>query len=178
MHKRPQSHFTRRRLSADEIVGMYDRLMTGLLREKNVIFTVSPVRHVGDGLEGNSVSKAVLRVAVDEIVGRHDNAFYFPSYEIVNDDLRDYRFYDRDLVHPNSQAIDYIWEIFSATALSDGARELLPRVERIVAAAAHRPFNPDSEEYTAFCRKMSEATGAMKEIDFSEELNFFGRFCK
>ena len=177
-HKRPQSHFTRRRLSADEIVGMYDSLMTGLLREKNVIFTVSPVRHVGDGLEGNSVSKAVLRVAVDEIVGRHDNAFYFPSYEIVNDDLRDYRFYDRDLVHPNSQAIDYIWEIFSATALSDGARELLPRVERIVAAAAHRPFNPDSEEYTAFCRKMSEATGAMKEIDFSEELNFFGRFCK
>ena len=102
-HKRPQSHFTRRRLSADEIVGMYDRLMTGLLREKNVIFTVSPVRHVGDGLEGNSVSKAVLRVAVDEIVGRHDNAFYFPSYEIVNDDLRDYRFYDRDLVHPNSK---------------------------------------------------------------------------
>lgn len=177
-HKRPQSLFTRRRLSVEEIVCMYDNLMNGLLREKNVIFTVSPVRHAGDGLEGNSVSKAVLRIAVDDIVGRYGNAYYFQSYEIMNDDLRDYRFYDRDLVHPNAQATDYIWEIFSATVLSERAVELLPRVERIVAAAAHRPFNPESEEYAAFCRRMSDAAKETSEVDFSEELNFFGRHCK
>lgn len=177
-HKRPQTLFKRRRLSVEETVGICAGLMEGILKNKRVIFTVSPVRHVGDGLEGNSASKAVLRLATEEIVGRYGNAYYFPSYEIVNDDLRDYRFYERDLVHPNTQAIEYIWEIFSATALSEEARELLPKVEQIVAAAAHRPFDPDSNEYASFCRRMAEAVDALPEVDFSEELNFFGRFCK
>ena len=173
-HKMPQTMFRRRRLSVEEIVAMYTPLMEGILRDKQVVLTVSPVRHTADGLEGNAVSKASLRLAADSLATRYENVQYFPSFEIMTDDLRDYRFYGDDLVHPTTQAVEYIWEHFAAAALSEQAQELLPRVEQIVAAAAHRPFNPEGREYAQFCRRMLTAIEALPEIDFSAEREIFG----
>ncbi len=175
-HKRPQSLFTRRRLSAGEIVGIYAPLMDGILKDKHTIITVSPVRHTADGLEGNSASKAVLRIAAEELATAYPNVEYFPSFEIMNDDLRDYRFYGEDLVHPTKQAVEYIWEQFAKAALSDKARQLLPKAEQIVAAARHRPFDSASEAYRDFCRKTVESMDSMPEIDFSAERDFLRRF--
>lgn len=177
-HKRPQSLFTRRRLSVAEIVGMYAPLMDGILKGKHVIITVSPVRHTADGLDGNSASKAVLRLAAEELATTYPNVEYFPSFEIMNDDLRDYRFYDEDLVHPSRQAVEYIWEHFAKAALSDEARRLLPNVERIATAARHRPFDPTGEAYREFCRKTVETMDSMPEVDFSAEREILRRFYK
>lgn len=100
--------------------------MAGPLGGREVILTVSPVRHLGDSLAGNAVSKAALRLAAEELAERFPDVHYFPAYEILNDDLRDYRFYADDLVHPSPQAVEYVWEKFSATVLSEQARRLLP----------------------------------------------------
>ena len=174
-HKQPASQFSRRRLSVAEIVERYDSLFEGALRDKKVLLTVSPVRHVGDGLQENSVSKATLRLAVEELVAKHENAFYFPSYEILIDDLRDYRYYGEDLAHPSKVAVDYVWERFCDAVLSPEAQELLPRIAQIVAAAEHRSFNPEGEEHKTFCRKMLANIELMPEIDFSLERSVFER---
>ena len=175
-HKIPQCEFTRRRLSIAEICDLFRPLMEGILSDKQVIFTVSPVRHIADGLTENSLSKSTLRLAIAELVNEFSNADYFPAFEIVTDDLRDYRFYADDLVHPSSQAIEYIWEHFVQCALSDSARQMLDKVVKIVAAAAHRPFNPSSEEYKKFCSRNLEQAKALSMIDFSAECAIFERY--
>ena len=172
-HKQPQALFERTLLTAEQIAARYDALFDGPLQGKNVIFTVSPVRHLGDGLEGNAVSKATLRLAVEELKQCFRCVDYFPAYEILTDDLRDYRFYADDLVHPAPQAIAYIWEKFIPAALDDRARELLPEVESIVAAAAHRPRNPHGEAHRTFCRRQLERIAALPEIDFRSESALF-----
>ena len=153
-HKQPQRLFSREMLSAEDIVQRYNALLQGPLADKRVIFTLSPVRHLGDGLEQNSLSKATLRVAIAEIVAKNSNADYFPSYEIMIDELRDYRFYADDMAHPSALAVEYIWERFSRTALSEATLDAIKRIEHIMAAAEHRPFNPESDAHRAFCRKM------------------------
>ena len=175
-HKLPQNLFTRRRMSVEEIVGEFKPLLEGILSDKRVIFTVSPVRHIADGLAENSLSKSTLRVAIAELCERFDNVDYFPAYEIVTDDLRDYRFYADDLVHPSNQAIEYIWERFVSGALTADAQQLLPKVEKIVAAAAHRPFNPQSEEYKKFCTRYLADAKALSLIDFSSECALFEQY--
>ena len=175
-HKQPAKEFERRRLSVEEIVERYKTLFEGVLRDKKVVLTVSPVRHVGDGLQENSVSKAILRLAVEELVAKYENAHYFPSYEILIDDLRDYRYYADDLAHPSKMAVDYVWERFCEYALMDKARELLPKIEQIVSAAEHRPFNPESDAHRAFCRKMLAKAEEMPEIDFALEKSAFERY--
>ena len=172
-HKQPASQFCRRRMSVEEIVARYDALLEGALRDKRVILTVSPVRHIGDGLQENSVSKATLRLAVEELVAKHDNVSYFPSYEILVDDLRDYRFYAEDLAHPSKVAVDYVWERFCEAILAEEARKLLPQIEQIIQASQHRPFNPESEAHKSFCRKMVERAKAIEKIDFSAEIEAF-----
>ena len=175
-HKQPAKEFERRRLSVEEIVERYSRLFEGILRDKKVVLTVSPVRHIGDGLQENSVSKATLRLAVEELVAKYENAHYFPSYEILIDDLRDYRYYGEDLAHPSKVAVDYVWERFCEAMLSPKSQEQLPKIEQIVSAAEHRPFNPESEEHKAFCCKMLERVQSMPEIDFSLEKGAFERY--
>ena len=175
-HKQPASEFQRRRLSVEEIVERYEELFKGVLRDKKVILTVSPVRHIGDGLQENSVSKATLRLAMEELVAKYENAYYFPSFEILIDDLRDYRYYGEDMAHPSKVAVDYVWERFCEVALSQKAQELLPEIEKIVIAAEHRPFNPESEAHKSFCRKMIEKAASLPNIDFSEELAKFEKF--
>ncbi len=176
--KRPAHLFTRRRLSVEEIVTRFEGLIDGVLRGRQVIFTVSPIRHLKDGFEENSLSKATLRLAIAEITARYpDNAQYFPAFEILNDDLRDYRFYGTDLVHPSEQAVDYIWEKFSGAAFCVETLELLPQIENIVRATRHRPFEPDTEEHTSFRRSMLERTRELAarhpEVDLSAEIDFF-----
>lgn len=172
-HRRPAAEFTRRRLGVAEIVGSLAPLIEGPLAGKQILLTVSPVRHLGDGLEGNAVSKAALRLAVEELKQSFRCVDYFPAFEILTDDLRDYRFYADDLVHPAPQAIAYVWEKFVQTALDDRARQLLPEVEAIVAAAAHRPRNPHGEAHRAFCRRQLERIEAIPEVDFQRESTLF-----
>lgn len=174
-HRRPAAEFSRRRLSVGEIVGTIAELIEGPLAGRQIILTVSPVRHIGDTLAGNAVSKAALRLAAEELKQRFNCVEYFPAYEIVTDDLRDYRFYADDLVHPAPQAVAYIWEKFTATALSDRARNLLPEAEAIAAAAAHRPRNPQGEAHRGFCRRQLERIAALPEMDFQSEAEYFRR---
>ncbi len=187
-HRQPASEFVRRRLSVEEIVAAFDESfrirpdenspLGQSLADKQIILTVSPVRHLGDGLEGNALSKAVLRMAAAELAERHPNVHYFPAYEIVMDDLRDYRFYADDLVHPAQQAIEYIWEKFVAAALDDEARRLLPEVEAIAAAARHRPRNPQGRAHADFCRRCMERIAALPQIDFTAEKRYFEQFVR
>lgn len=140
--------------------------------------TVSPVRHLGDGLQENSLSKAILRLAVEELVAKYENAHYFPSYEILIDDLRDYRYYADDLAHPSKMAVEYVWERFCEYALTDKARELLPKIEQIVSAAEHRPFNPESDAHRTFCRRMLAKAEEMHDVDFTREKEMFDRYLR
>ena len=172
-HKQPAKEFERRRLSVEEIVARYEQLFEGVLHDKRVIITVSPVRHLGDTLQENSVSKAILRLAAEELVTKYDNAHYFPSYEILIDDLRDYRYYGDDMVHPSSMAVEYVWQHFCQYAFTKRTKDLLPAIEQIVAASEHRPFNPDSQAHKEFCKKMIQRIEQHREVDFTKELQKF-----
>lgn len=121
-HKMPASMFRRKRISVEEISSLWIELCNGI-RQKypdlKIIFTVSPVRHLKDGFEGNTLSKAILHLAVEQICEKVSGCIYFPAYELMYDDLRDYRFYASDLAHPSETAIEYIWEIFCKTFLDE-----------------------------------------------------------
>ncbi|MEG1612067.1 MAG: GSCFA domain-containing protein [Alistipes sp.] len=177
-HHHPATEFTRCRLTVAEIVAEFAELFDTLLTHRQIILTVSPVRHIGDGLEDNALSKATLRLAAAELTERFPQVHYFPAYEILNDDLRDYRFYADDLVHPAPQAVTYIWEQFVRTALTDEAQQLLPIVNQIVTAAAHRPQHPSSESFRAFCRKQLAQITALPQINFTEEHTHFEKYLK
>lgn len=173
-HKQSSRLFERRLLSVAEVV----EVLTSVVESVGcrVLFTVSPVRHVGEGLEDNALSKATLRVAVAEVVAKYgDRVAYFPAYEIMMDDLRDYRFYESDMVHPTQQAVDYIADKFFAVALSERAKQRMQQVERVVSAMEHRPFNPLSDSYRAFCRKQLDVIASLRDVDLTEEKEFFER---
>ena len=171
-HKQPQRLFRRELLTVEECVAQLEEIVA--LAPRRVLFTVSPVRHVGEGLEENSLSKAILRVAVDIVCRRNAvRVAYFPSYEILIDDLRDYRFYSSDMLHPSDVAIDYIVNKFYDTALSNEAKSLKLKVDRIIQAAEHRPFDPHCDEYKSFCRKQLEAIKSIPDIDLSKESEYF-----
>ena len=157
--KRPQKLFREEQLSVDECADYLSRVVA-LLKERNpevkVIFTVSPIRYAKYGFHGSQLSKATLLLAVDKLVSASSGKLaYFPAYEIMNDELRDYRFYQPDMLHPSEQAVDYIYELFAETYFSADAKEMVREWQPIKAALAHRPFNPDSEEHKAFLAKVS-----------------------
>lgn len=177
-HKQPASQFRRRRLSVEEIVERFSTLLEGTLKGTQVIFTVSPVRHLKDGFAENSLSKSILRVAVGQLVEKYAHAHYFPAFEIVNDDLRDYRFYKDDMVHPSDAAVDYVWEKFSQAAFGPDTLALLPQIENLHRAMEHRPFDVGGEAYVRFREtSLRQALRLQHEnpaIDFSQEVEFFG----
>ena len=177
-HKQPHRLFRRELLSVEEIVECWNNILGSSLAGKHVIFTVSPIRHLSDGLEQNSLSKATLRLAVEELIRLHPNASYFPSFEIMNDELRDYRFYDEDMLHPSPTAVEYIWQRFAEATISRDAQELMQQIAKITQAASHRPFNPNAEAYHDFCRKQLLAIEHAEELcpglDFAKERAFFG----
>lgn len=152
--KRPQKLFREEELTVDECADYLSKAVW-LLKAKNpnvkVVFTVSPIRYAKYGFHGSQLSKATLLLAVDKLVKHSDDElYYFPAYEIMNDELRDYRFYQADMLHPSEQAVDYIYELFSEAYFSEKAKEMVCEWQPIKAALAHRPFNPDSEEHKAF----------------------------
>jgi len=157
--KRPQKLFREEKLSVDECADYLSRAVA-ILKERNpevkVIFTVSPIRYAKYGFHGSQLSKATLLLAVDKLVtASPESISYFPAYEIMNDELRDYRFYQPDMLHPSEQAVDYIYERFAETYFSEEANAMVAEWEPIKAALAHRPFNPDSEEHKAFLAKVT-----------------------
>lgn len=141
-HKQPASCFCRERLTASSMMSYWSVIQERLIEEfpgLKVIFTVSPVRHLKDGFEGNARSKAILLLGVEDICRYNENTYYFPAYEIMNDDLRDYRFYASDLAHPSEEAIEYIWEKFAETFLDSEGHGLLSEGNRHYKATHHRP---------------------------------------
>ncbi len=172
-HKRPMREFNRRRLSVCEISESLSTIVEGALKDKNIIFTVSPIRHIGDGLTENSLSKATLRLSIEELTTRFKNVQYFPSYEILIDELRDYRFYERDMVHVAPIAVEYIWERFMDTSLSPETQKLYPQVMQIIRASEHRPVNPNSEQHRKFTASQLKAIETIPEVDFTHEREYF-----
>jgi hypothetical protein len=140
-HKQPQNQFIRRKLGVDEIYTAFSELLKTTLKDKQVVFTISPVRHLADGLEGNFISKATLRLAIEKLENECDNVHYFPAFEIINDDLRDYRFYGDDLIHPSVMAVSYIWTKFVAWTMTKQMQLLIPKLEKEALVAKHRPIN-------------------------------------
>ena len=164
--KRPQRLFTEHELSVDECAD-YLREAVTMLRQINpsvrIIITVSPIRYAKYGFHGSQLSKATLLLAADKLTKEIDNVVYFPAYEIVNDELRDYRFYREDMLHPTDQAVEYIWQRFGETFFSKQTVKFLEEWRPIKAALAHRPFNPEAEEYKKFLEKAKEGERELME---------------
>lgn len=161
-HKVPQKQFTKELLSTEqnkESIASTLNLIHSVNPNCNVIFTISPVRHSKDGFVENQWSKANLISAIHSILSTEYyklDTTYFPSYEIMMDELRDYRFYAEDMLHPNQVAIDYIWKRFKEVAISEKAFSTMEEVENIQKGLSHRPFNPDSESHLKFETKLRE----------------------
>lgn len=158
--KRPQREFEERELTVEECADALREAIT-LLRQANprvnVIITVSPIRYAKYGYHGSQLSKAVLLLATDKVIKEEgERVYYFPAYEIVNDELRDYRFYKADMLHPNEQAVEYIWEQLMATCFSAEAKQFLEEWRPIKEALAHRPFHPEAAAYQDFIKKTKE----------------------
>ncbi|PRX56063.1 GSCFA domain-containing protein [Flagellimonas meridianipacifica] len=150
-HKVPQKEFEKKLLGIDEIVASLHRtiqLIHSKAKNAECILTISPVRHLKDGFVENQLSKAHLIAAIHQL--QNDKVTYFPSYEMVMDELRDYRFYDSDMVHPNKLAIDYIWERFKTVWISEKAYDVMDEVEAIQKGLSHKPFNSNSEAHKSF----------------------------
>lgn len=167
-HKIPATAFERFRLSVADIVNEYKTLICKL-REINpglkILFTVSPIRHWKDGAHGNQLSKATLLLAIDELTSSVEGIGYFPSYEIVLDELRDYRFYAEDMLHVSDLAVGYIWERFQELYLSPDVRDLMQRIDRVNRMLAHRPTDRNSREYQALRSKIQEEIAAITAIN-------------
>jgi len=182
-HKQPEKCFNRRLLTVDEIVETWsdciEKLMSANPRLR-IVFTVSPIRHWRDGAHQNQISKSTLHLAINGLNAKFGNTSYFPAYEIVMDELRDYRFYAADMVHPSETAVEYIWERFAETFFTEQTYAAIARIGKIIAAANHRPTNPKSDAYKAFCNhylaEIERTKEDFGEIDFSEEEEKFGRF--
>ena len=173
-HKIPAKAFSKHLLSVKEIVESFESLMKMIQRyNKDIqfIITVSPVRHMKDTLEMNAVSKATLRLASHQLANYYKNIHYFPAFEILMDDLRDYRFYESDMLHPNKVAIDYIWDLFQTTYFDNETLNFVKEWKKVLTAIHHRPFQPDSTEHHDFILNTIKKLELFKEnIDITEEL--------
>ena len=180
-HKVPANRFRKRLLTAEDVFTMLDNLRYRLMLfnpKIKVIYTISPVRHARDGLVENNKSKAILIQAVHHIVEKFENHFYFPAYELVIDDLRDYRFYAEDMVHPNYLATAYVWEKFTAACIDAQCYPLMKEMEKVNIAVKHRPFNPASAAHRQFLSSYFNKVRALQDqypyLNFTEELKQFG----
>lgn len=158
-HKIPQKNFLKELLTVEEVsesLEVINSLIKSINPETTIIYTLSPVRHIKDGFIENQRSKAHLLSAIHQTNEPRNNTHYFPSYEIMMDELRDYRFYAEDMIHPNQTAINYIWEKFSEVWFSEEAIETMKEVETIQKGFAHKPFNPNSEAHLLFLKKLQQ----------------------
>ncbi len=175
-HKEDANVFKRELITVDEITSVYMPLIDSIIDINPnicIVMTVSPIRHLRDDLDENNLSKATLRLAINELKKTFTNIVeYFPSYEIMMDDLRDYRFYAEDMLHPSSVAVDYIFEKFSETTMTDDQIALMKRVEKIMDGVNHRMSDPKSASSKQFAAKlimnMSELADKFH-VDFQKE---------
>jgi hypothetical protein len=181
-HKYPASDFERFRSTDAEICDTWYGLISELRQfnpKLKIIFTVSPVRHLREDAHENQLSKSILLLAVDKLIEKTENTGYFPAYEIMMDELRDYRFYDRDMVHPNDVAVDYLWQRFCDCYISDRARQVMKEVEDILRASAHRQIHDTPGRIlfaTNFLDKISRLRERCPELDFSKETELFEKY--
>ena len=164
-HKVPASHFEEKRLSVADIVGKLSDTFEKTTRQNidcQIIITVSPIRHIKDGLVENQRSKATLLLAAEALSKQYKNVHYFPAYEIMMDDLRDYRFYEADMIHPNCQAIDYIWRRFLDTYFLEKTQGIMREVGKLNTMQNHRPLHDDTEGYQQFVDKIKKYEADLK----------------
>ena len=180
-HKIPQTNFNKRLLTHEELVNSITETCHILKKispkEAQILFTLSPVRHTKDGFSENNLSKAKLLCAIHEVVDQHENCHYIPVYEIVMDDLRDYRFYKEDLIHPSEQAVQYIWEKFKKAYFSDEADRFSNENLKIKQALEHRPKDKNSPKYQSFLKQIQEKIiqqqGKVEHKIFTDNLDNF-----
>lgn len=179
-HKAPAGWFVKKLLSATETETVLEKMIGQLLAfnpSLQIIFTISPVRHLREGVIENNRSKAVLIQAVHQLVEKYEALYYFPAYELVIDDLRDYRFYAEDLVHPNYQATEYVWEKFTGACMNEETALLMKEIAEINLAYQHKPFNPDTAHHKKFLKNYLEKTSLLKEkhsyLDLENEIAYF-----
>ena len=176
-HKLPERNFLRRRLSVEEIVSEYTSLFSGMMARNpklKIVLTVSPIRHVRDGLHNNQLSKATLLLAIDQLQQSFSGrVFYFPAYELLMDELRDYRFYADDLVHPSAKAVEMVWQRFVQVAMNADTQQLMKQCNNLAQALNHRPLQPQSEENCRFLQqimlKIEELSEKYPNLDFQNE---------
>ena len=155
-HKIPQKKFLKKLLSVDEVTKSLKTtiaLLKSVNKNVHILFTISPVRHLKDGFTENMQSKSHLITAIHSVINAN-NSSYFPSYEIMMDELRDYRFYAQDMIHPNKTAINYIWERFMETQISESSKLTMQEIETIQKGISHRPFNKNSEQHQRFLKNL------------------------
>ncbi len=179
-HKAPADWFNRRLLSNAEVIHLLEDIIAALQNFNpaiKIIFTISPVRHLREGFVENNRSKAALINAVHQATATFENVFYFPAYELVIDDLRDYRFFAEDMVHPNYAATNYVWEKFVSSCIDEPSQELMTAINEINAAINHRPFNQTSAAHKKFLaanlQKVKQLQQKYPYLDMRNEIKYF-----
>lgn len=179
-HKVPTDKFNKRLLQVEEVFADLQKMIKEAVTfnpQLKIIFTISPVRHLRDGFVENNRSKATLIQVVHQLVEKNNNCLYFPAYELVIDDLRDYRFFAEDMVHPNYAATSYVWEKFIATCIDESSQQLMKGIAVIVAAKNHKPFNPTSEQHKEFLQTNLEKVKKLQQqfphLNLDEEAVYF-----
>lgn len=179
-HKAPAQWFDKYLIPIDEQIASLDNTIHQLFHfnpKLKIIFTISPVRHLRDGVVENNRSKARLLETVHHLVNKFERLFYFPAYELVIDVLRDYRFYDIDLAHPNYAATQFVMEKFSDYAFRESTMQLSKEIKQVVTAKNHKPFHPGSNQHRLFLKQQYEKTIALSAahpfLDFTDEIEFF-----
>jgi hypothetical protein len=169
-HKVPQKKFLKEILSVDTISESLEAiilLIKSINKNASILFTVSPVRHIKDGFIENSQSKSHLITAIHQVIDKRKYNYYFPSYEIMMDELRDYRFYAEDMIHPNKTTINYIWEKFMSTWFDVSANSTMKEIDIIQKGMLHKPFNPNSEKHLQFLENLEQ-----KKLKIMREYSF------
>jgi hypothetical protein len=181
-HKAQPQTFNKHLSTIEEIVTKFDETIHQLFQfnqHLKIIFTISPVRHLRDGVVDNNRSKSRLIEAVHHLVNKFDRLYYFPAYELVIDVLRDYRFYDIDLAHPNYSATQFVLEKFSENCLDDDAKDLSEEIKKLVTSRSHKPFNAQSSQHKQFLKTQLERAKQLQDqypyLDFNKEIDYFSK---
>ncbi len=179
-HKFPSDHFRKRLLTVEEVVKSLNEPLRQLRDQSpnlEVILSISPVRHIRDGIIENQQSKSTLILAIMQLSEQLDFVHYFPSYEIVLDELRDYRFYEEDMAHPSKLAIDYIWSCFSRAFFEEQTQHLVKKIGQIIQASNHKPFYPETKEHQQFLQQQLEKIRQLEKVyrvlNFEKEIAIF-----
>lgn len=172
-HKQPQKYFSKELLGLGQMIDSFNSFYQQVLSvnpDIQVVLTLSPVRHIKDGIIQNQLSKSLLTVLCHQLLATYPEIYYFPAYEIMMDDLRDYRFYKEDMIHPSAMAEEYIWEQFQTAFFNDETKDLIQHVDQIQRNLNHRPFNPQSQAHYDFLSKLKQLISLMPgNLDFTHE---------